>query len=571
MGALSSSSSKTQVSTIPAIDKGLGKIDDGASRGSYASGSSSRAKTVNKRAAPEESAVPGFPHTNAIKKAKTEHRKALKPPPGVEEKVVAIPNRSQKEQAGNGLVQPAKPQTYGRKGNRQNGTQAANASKGKGKGKQETTAKVEIIALDEDTDEDEDSKEVHQQAMAMKGTKADREINDVFSASSKVNSVVQQRHSPEKPAMASQAESIESASGTGEVRSPIVTISTNILPAPPPLEGDSSMGHTGTSKDQHWETTGFAIVPTGTGAGQSERCRSRSVSPTKSKPAPRFALSPSGPGPQSHIAYSNGPQTSRSASRSPSPDLQLEVEPVPDYTVGRPDWIDDPPQIDQDDLRLFRQIPHHLRMPFVALADELDAMNEPHLNLNLTMAYLDFRGWSNQGLPAQSDGPNVDLDARHVSAAQMVWRAFRSGQILRAEAEAKTSAGRQDNEQETDAVQHPEPSRGSDTAQEVQNQTAPSSNHVNSTSKVPPVSTTNGQPEVHSLPDTPKNRPPVEIGESPEFVVQPAPPKNVERIGRFESPEGERKHVEADVIESPEEGRRGFRGQSINSDVEFVR
>nr|GFD59922.1 hypothetical protein [Tanacetum cinerariifolium] len=79
--------------------------------------------------------------------------------------------------------------------------------------------------------------------------------------------------------------------------------------------------------------------------------------------------------------------------------------------------------------------------------------------------------WSNQGLPTHSGSPNLDLDARHVSAAQLVWRAFRSGQILRAEAEA-TSAGRQDNPQESDAGRHPESIRGSDTIQEVQDQTA---------------------------------------------------------------------------------------------------
>lgn len=501
---------------------------------------------------------------NTSKKAKTDTRNGRRPPSSVEASVVPIPSRAQRE-AGNGQHLHVRPTTYGRKGKGPSATQNQTiATKGKGEGKveKETPSKSEVITLDEDSDEDDDVQQAYQPSPSAKKD-ASPERKDVFSTSDKTNGDTQHLPSTKKPAIASQTESIESVEGPGN-GVPLVPMGNNVLPARPLLNVDSRPGYNGTSKDLPWEATGYAIIPVDmTGVGKSDQRRSRSTTPTKSKQTSRPLPSPSGPGPHSHIVYSQTPpREERSAPRSPSPKIHGNPEPVPDGTVSRPEWIDDPPVIDQDDLRIFRQVPGHLRIPFVALADELDAIHEPNLYSDLTMQYLDFRGWANQGLPEYPDGPNTDLNMRHVVAAQMVWRAFRSAQILREEARGKEPSIQPEPDQE--------PQRESnelDTIHVVHEPIPSPGDHVKSapTTVVP---STNGKPETHALPNTPKQRPVIQLGDSPEVVEQAAPTKNIERIGRFNSPQNEDEQPpQVDDIESPvQAGRGGFRAMSIASD-----
>lgn len=445
---------------------------------------------------------------------------------------------------------------------------AATVSKGKNKVEKEVSGEPDIITLDEDSEVDEVLPPDAQAVLRSAKPNASPNPRDVFSVSTKPNGDSQHRPSSKKPAIPSQTESIESVSAPGDETSPRVPVANNVLPAPQPSNGDSGTSCNGTSTEHHWEATGYAIMSVET--RDSATAETHSASPIKSKQNPGILPPSTGQRPHSHILYSSPPvlsDTARSGWKEPSGNPL----PEPDITIGRPEWIDEPPKVDQRDIGLFRQVPPHLRIPFVALADELDVMDEPSQNNDLSMAYLDFRGWSTQGAATHDGGPNIDLDMRHVMAAQRVWRSFRSAQILREEAAGRVFR--------ITTVSHP---TGQETQREHsgevdampmdQDPIQPSSEHMSLAKELAAAPSGNGNPEVHDLPNTPKQRPSIEVAESPEIVVQAAPAKIVERIDRFASPGKGKAQAQAhnDDIESPIEGARAERDEMSSLSEEEI-
>ncbi|GHJ89811.1 hypothetical protein NliqN6_6213 [Naganishia liquefaciens] len=544
-------SNKASQINVPALENGLGKLD-GASRGSYASGSrNNRAKHSFNRAAPSESKDQSFPISSTSKKAKTGSTNTRRPSRAVEAKVVALRSRAEREQGGNEVQQARPDSSIGRQRMVVKGTgNATKMSKRKGKAEKEAPAESVIISLDEDTDEDiisEDNVAISQSAKS----NASLNLGEGFPVLEKSKGGSPHRQSPNKSAIQSRTESIESIVLTGAGTSPGAPIieTRNILPAPPLVNEDFGTFRNGISTEHRWEATGYAIMPVETTGFVIPHGQTLDTSPTKLRQDTGSLPLATGHAPHSHIVYSL-PSMEPDAARSRSKQNPL---PIPDPKIGRPEWIDEPPQIHRHEINLFRQIPSNLQIPFVALADELDNVDEPSGINNTSLAYLDFRGWSAQGVPTHEGGPNIDLDHRHVVAAQRVWRAFRSAQILREEAGGRIfrfsripSPSGQETQRELDGVSVAVP---------IKQETFPlprSQVTRAAASSLAPLR--DGKPQVYALSNTPKQRHPVEVAESPEIIVQAAPANDIDqRIDRLGSQEKwkARPQAHVDDIESP--------------------
>lgn len=506
---------------------------------------------------------------NISKKAKTNASGTQRPPNTVEEKAVPLVKRADRERAGNGVEQARPSTTYRKRMNVKGTGKVATVSKEKNKVEKEVSGEPDVITLDEDSEVDEVSPPDAQAVLRSVKPNSSPNPRDEFCVSTKANGVSRHRPSSKRPAIPSQTESVESVSAPGDETSPRVPVANNVLPAPPPLKGDYGISRIGISTGQHWEATGYAIMSAET--TDSATAERHSVSPLKSKQNPGFPPSSTGQRSHSHIIYSLTP-VSFDTARSRLKELSGNPLPEPDNSIGRPEWIDEPPPVDQSDIGLFRQVPPHLRIPFVAFADELDMMDEPSQNPDLSMMYLDFRGWSSQGVPTHDGGPNIDLDMQHVMAAQKVWRSFRSAQILREEASGRVFKFTRVSSPLGQETQR-EPSGRQVDAMPMDHGPIPASiNHVASVTGSAATSCSNGKPEVHTLPNTPKQRPPTEIVKSPEIVVQPAPAKLVERIDGFDSPGKGKARAQAhdDDIESPLEGARAERDEMSSLSEEEI-
>jgi hypothetical protein len=215
--------------------------------------------------------------------------------------------------------------------------------------------------------------------------------------------------------------------------------------------------------------------------------------------------------------------------------------------------MNNPDPVDGDDLRYFHQIPMHLRMHFVALADQLEYDGiDVYFDCGVE-DYLEFRGWADQAIQPESGPQNVKLNIMHVLAAQRCWRSMRSRQILEAESRGlvfpfttRRPAVQEPSEAATAAS-------GSRAGQTVVDQAGPSR------SALPPVPETSAHDAKLGLkqspsPATPRGRTPIEIAASPEVVKEKSMHRAQEEIDKFGSPVTGRARPRADDIQSPSRG-----------------
>jgi hypothetical protein len=129
---------------------------------------------------------------------------------------------------------------------------------------------------------------------------------------------------------------------------------------------------------------------------------------------------------------SPSPQTERLE----SPKEYGDPDPVVREYTERPDWVNNPGIVDDDDLCYLHPIPLHLRMNFVALANALDDQGLEYHDSGVE-DYLELRGWADQAISSPSGSEsieqNIKLNAMHVAAAQKCWRSLESRQVLEAE------------------------------------------------------------------------------------------------------------------------------------------
>lgn len=562
---------KTGETSVPAIRDGKGKLGDGPMHSSFATSSSSNGRPRPHRVDSSHHnggnvASPSDPAPT--KRHKTEHR----PTAIIENTVKALPNRRQREQEEVALNsaprQVTKAVTYKGKSAAKRPGVAVKKNGMKGKARLDDPPKVpEVILLDDDSDED-DVKPQNDQPVPRIVTSKTESTSTSVSTTERANGKAAYR--PSLQEVAASAASGETSStmlqkddSLAQHLDPTTGSSSRILLPPPDQLAPSRM-----QDDGLLETTGYSVGgPEFLNARPARRRRNSSQTPTATnQKLPQLACTP-GPGPQSHIAYartykkiprllqgSESPEASRQTDRSESPEDYGDPNPVVQEITERPDWMDKPDLVDDGDFFYLRQTPLHLRMNFVALADQMEYDGIHNYHDCGVEDYLEFRGWADQAIQPESGPQNVKLNIMHVLAAQRCWRSMRSRQILEAESRGLVFPFTT----RRPAVQ--EPSEAATTASGLRGGPTVTNEAGPSRSALPPVPQTtsahDAKPELKQplLPATPRGTTPIEIAASPEVVKEKTIYGAQEEIDKFGSPVTGRARPRADDIQSPSRG-----------------
>ncbi|KAJ9116060.1 hypothetical protein QFC20_000733 [Naganishia adeliensis] len=430
--------------SVPAIRDGKGKLGNGPIHSSYAMSSSSNG---NPRANRSDAfhhnggnvTPPSYP--GPAKKQKTEHR-----PPQINENTLkALPNRTQRAQQEAAINSASrenqtKVTTYkGKSGTKRPGVAVKkNGMKGKARLEDIPPKVPEVITLDEDTDEDEVKPQDSHQVPSIVTPETEQTSASV-STSERLNGKATYR--PSLQEVAASAASCDLSSLVSQKDDSLsqhldpTTGSSSRVVLPPP----EHLAPPKVEEDGLLETTGYSVGGTESlDARPARKRRNSSQTPTTTNQRlPQLASTP-GPGAQTHIAYARTYKkiprlTERPESPRESPEDYGDPNPAVQEITERPDWMNNPDPVDDGDLDYLAQIPLHLRMNFVALADELDYEEIlDYYNCGVE-DYLEFRGWADQAIQRSSGPQNTKLTVMHVLAAQKCWRSMRSRQILEAE------------------------------------------------------------------------------------------------------------------------------------------
>lgn len=541
--------------TIPAIQAGIGKFGEGPTKSSYTSGSSFNGRPRPRRTA--TSYADGghvTPPPNPAKKQKTEHR----PPPVNEKNITALPNRSQREQQQMTATlaprpKPNKITTYQTKGVPARPGVAVTKKNGmKEKAKREE-APPEVIMLDGDSDEEEVMPQVNQ-SVPRPATPRIEPTSHPVSASEMANGAAS--HRPTLSEFAASAASRGHAplvSQTHDSLAEHLDPTTSLSPRPM-LPPTSQLTSTRVSRDdpiEHFETTGYSVggvePPT---PGKHTRWTSGNTTPVAARQrlpelAPERETEPET---VSDVPMRYARTYKLQTERSESPEDYGVSYPTLDSIPERPFWIDKPDAVDDTDVQRLQQIPEHLRMNFVALANELESQDVNYWQCGAE-DYLELRGWANQAIQTPGGAGNEPLTVNHAIAALKCWRLVKSRAILKAEREGtlftiteNPPAGQSEPDGDVPMVSaSPEEPTATDQSGSSRNALPPA----------PQITSTSKQP---ALPATPRGTTPIEIVASPEVSKQNATQRPGEEIDTFGSPVTREARQSADDIQSPVRG-----------------
>ncbi|KAJ9099851.1 hypothetical protein QFC21_003854 [Naganishia friedmannii] len=448
------------------------------------------------------------PHQGPEDKSKTASNKRRKvdnmPPASIADSAKPLKTRDQRDQEAmaqslaraadkRSLASSAK---YGKNAKNVNGRRDPIEVKGKGKAVQ--ADEPEIIELDADSDEEAANPPQQNVSLA---------------------AMMKSAAAPSKESVNLKSAQKQSSNNVIAPASPIPLASLHLEDHASPLPRQAYLppmeeGMSRSAESNHRE------APAGEGMAEG-RARRRDVTPPNTSPTTRLTMLAAGRASESHIAYAQrlSPQPKSLPSQSLPPPPKLR-SPSPCMFQGdgrvvsrpireRPAWVDNPPYADEGDVALLRQIPLSLVSNFVALADDMDRRGEDQQTFRLE-EFLEFRGWKNQIIGTTPDSNGAVLDARHVWAAQKCCRAKRSANIREAEARGMVFWPSGDSSAtHEDASEMPE---------EMVN------------------GLTNDKAVARIDPSTPNRRPVTIAQDSPEFSVQPTPPKRKVNVDRIESP-----------------------------------
>lgn len=550
--------------SIPAIRDGIGKLNDGPMRSSYAAGSSANGRPrPNRSATSQVNGGNDAPPPNPAKKQKIDHR-AL---PVVEHNLTALSKRSEREQQQAATAaaprQKPKPVTYSGKGNAARPGLAVKKNNGMKQILKKVDAPPEVITLDGDSDEDEVMPQAGQPIPRLAISKTETTSYSV-TTSERTNGKV--AHAPSLHEVTASAASGKLSSSVPKSHDSLAqhldpTTSASFRSTLPPL---SQLAPTKVKRDisnELFETTGYSVGSVGTvTTGHHKRWTSGSTTPIANSTTPITThrqlpkLAPPAPAAtESPVMYRRN-YVIRQTERSESPETYGDPNATADPTTERPGWVDNPDPVDAADIARFYQIPEHLRMNFVGLANELECEDLDCWDCGAE-EYIELRGWADQAIQTPGGGGNERLDVSHAIAALRCWRLLKSRQILKAEREGgvfvfskKSPAGQQDPDGDVPMVSV------SQEGPTTTDQPGPSRIPLPPAPRIMSEHGQSPQPKQSPPPSTPqvtRGMTPIEIAASPENTQEKGIQGTREEIDTFGSPVAEKPRQRIDDIQTP--------------------